>query len=380
MIKIPGRIPIRIHPLFFLMAGVIGYLNSGTLEGASLWFVIIVISVLIHELGHAFTAILFGQKVRIDFVALGGITSRTGDQDIKLWKEFFIVLNGPLAGLGLAFLFMFLLPLFAAHTVMYTAFQIGMYVNFFWTFANLLPVQPLDGGHLLRIILEGAFGYRGVKVAAMLSLLFAVTAAALFFLMGAMLPGVLFVLFAFEGWRMWQMSYVMTAPDRQEQYRSLLRQGEKLLAHGKIEEGMQELEKVRQETKAGLLYLVATQQMAKIYYQRKDYEAVYLLLEGHDKELDYEMRYILYDAAYHTRRWAVVSKLGNELYTVFPSDSCALMNAEAHAALGEIEPAIGWLNCAVSEGAANISTFVQRPAFDKIRNDPIFRREFDASL
>jgi stage IV sporulation protein FB len=29
----------------------------------------------------------------------------------------------------------------------------GLYVNFFWTFLNLLPIQPLDGGQILGQVL-----------------------------------------------------------------------------------------------------------------------------------------------------------------------------------------------------------------------------------
>ncbi|MBI3191149.1 MAG: site-2 protease family protein, partial [Pedosphaera parvula] len=29
----------------------------------------------------------------------------------------------------------------------------GLYINFFWTFVNLLPIQPLDGGQILRELL-----------------------------------------------------------------------------------------------------------------------------------------------------------------------------------------------------------------------------------
>lgn len=374
MITFDGKIPIRIHPLFFLMAAIIGFINTENFFGAFIWIGVIMVSVLIHELGHAFTAIFFGQKVRIDFVALGGITSRSSEDEIKLWQEFLVVLNGPLAGLGLAFLCMFLLPAFNPHSLFYAFLEVGMYVNFFWTFANLLPIQPLDGGHLLRIVLEGIFGVQGVKISILLSLFFSVAAAGLFFMLGAMLPGVLFCLFAFEGWRIWQMSHTMTATDRMGQYRKLLREAEKSLLRGEWEKGLEQLEMVRQQTKEGLTYLAATQQMAKIFYQNKNYEEVYKLLLPLSKELDPEVRYILYDAAYHTRQWDLVVRLGNDIYTIFPSDWCALINAEAHAALGEVEAAVGWLDCAISDGASDIASFIKRGGFDRIRDEPDFRR------
>ncbi len=35
--------------------------------------------------------------------------------------------------------------------------------NLFWTIVNLLPVLPLDGGQLLRIVLEAAFGVKDLR-------------------------------------------------------------------------------------------------------------------------------------------------------------------------------------------------------------------------
>src|SRR5262249_30239367 len=100
MITIPGKIPIRIHPLFWLLAILIGWISSNTPIGTALWVLVILISVIVHEYGHALTAIAFGQRARIDLIVTGGLTQRSGPV-LKLWKEFFVILNGPLAGLAL---------------------------------------------------------------------------------------------------------------------------------------------------------------------------------------------------------------------------------------------------------------------------------------
>jgi hypothetical protein len=59
MIVIPGRIPVSIHPLFWLFSGMIGWLYTQNLIGVLVWVGIILISVLVHEFGHALTAIAF---------------------------------------------------------------------------------------------------------------------------------------------------------------------------------------------------------------------------------------------------------------------------------------------------------------------------------
>ncbi len=102
MISIRGKIPIRIFPVFWVLAIAIGWINSyelmatfdAMLISIAIWVVIIVISVLVHEYGHALTAIVFGQTARIDLMGMGGLTQREGKK-LKLWKEFYHRLERP---------------------------------------------------------------------------------------------------------------------------------------------------------------------------------------------------------------------------------------------------------------------------------------------
>src|ERR1700727_855793 len=102
MLKFPGKIPVLVHPLFWVLAFLIGWLNTSSILLTLVWVGIIVISVLIHELGHALTAVAFGQQAQIELMGFGGLTHRRGGKKLKLWQEFLIVLNGPLAGFALA--------------------------------------------------------------------------------------------------------------------------------------------------------------------------------------------------------------------------------------------------------------------------------------
>jgi len=92
------KIPVTISPFFWLLAAFIGFMGTGNIQGTLIWMVVIIASVLVHEFGHALTALFFGQKVRVQLVAFGGMTERQGPK-LKLWQEFLITLNGPLAGL-----------------------------------------------------------------------------------------------------------------------------------------------------------------------------------------------------------------------------------------------------------------------------------------
>src|ERR1700722_10208954 len=165
MITIPGRIPITIQPLFWLLALFIGYMSTFTLSGTLLSVVVILYSVLFHEFGHALTGALFGQKTRIELAAFGGFTYREG-RKLKLWEEFLVVLDGPLFGL-LLFCFAWLTLNHFTITTPSLLFMVKFtaLVNLFWTIVNLVPVLPLDGGHLMSIILQSIFGFKGIKMA-----------------------------------------------------------------------------------------------------------------------------------------------------------------------------------------------------------------------
>jgi stage IV sporulation protein FB len=209
MISIPGRIPIHIHPFFWLLIFMIGWLNTADLgEGramaSAIWGVVILVSILIHEYGHAFTALMFGQEAEISLVALGGVTKRQGP-DLSRWKEFFIVLNGPIAGFALFILSYQLLFLIGGGKwpVITYALKVAWEVNLFWTLLNLVPVLPLDGGQLLRILLEGALGFRGLKATLAISIFLAVLIGLYFFSIGQLLIGALFLMMAFESYRAW---------------------------------------------------------------------------------------------------------------------------------------------------------------------------------
>src|SRR6185503_21389670 len=121
---------------------------------------------------------------------------------LKLWEEYLVVLNGPLAGLLLAIAAYYLYHYSApTHAVVQFILRFTYIANFFWTIINLVPVLPLDGGHLMSIVLESIFGFRGVKGAIIIGLVVAVSISILFFVIGQFLVGALFLILTFESFR-----------------------------------------------------------------------------------------------------------------------------------------------------------------------------------
>lgn len=373
MITIPGRIPISIHPLFWLLAALIGWLSSYSLSGTFIAMVVILFSVLFHEFGHALTACLFKQKARIELAAFGGFTYRQGAK-LKLWEEFFVVANGPLAGFFL-FVVAWLVLNNATLTNPSLAFLVKFtaMVNLFWTVVNLVPVLPLDGGHLLSIVLEGIFGFKGIKMAIYIGLAIAIAVSILFFVLGAFLVGALFLILAFEGMRSLRYYKMLTEKDRDEELQTLMKEGEKQFKEGNEEEALAKFEQVREKTKEGILYTLATEQMAQILKHLGRYDGAYKLLLGIEKSLSKELLPLFQFLAYHTGHIEKATCLAKESYQVRPDFETAFLSARSFAAKGDVEPAVGWLECSVREGLPSPVAHMQKKDFDLIRTQPAFQ-------
>jgi stage IV sporulation protein FB len=373
MIAFGGRIPVAIHPLFWLFAGFIGWINSGQLFGALIWVAIIFFSVLLHEFGHALTAVFFHQKAQIQLVALGGLTSYEGPK-LKFWQQFLIVLNGPLFGFAL-----FLGATFVLHhsetlsPLWHHIFRATQIANLFWTVVNLLPVLPLDGGQLLRILLEAAFGLKGYKASLLIGALLSTLIALGFFWIGQMLAGAFFFLFAFQGFDLWRKSRTSTVEDRNDDVKKLLIEAERALIEHHVEEAERKLEEIREKTKKGLFFLTATELLASVRKEQGNLEEAYQLLASMGTELSLEAKLLLHPLAAEHQNWELVAKLSKECFQASPGQEAALANARAFAHLKQPKWAGGWLHTAWQYGDLNVENLLQEACFQAISQNGAFQ-------
>src|SRR6185436_11971377 len=97
-------IPIRVHPYFWIVSLIMG---AGGIGGkaepvdALVWVVVVFISILVHELGHAFMQRTYGGHPWITLYGLGGLAS-CNDCDRSPRRQIIISLAGPIAGFLLA--------------------------------------------------------------------------------------------------------------------------------------------------------------------------------------------------------------------------------------------------------------------------------------
>jgi len=375
MLIFSGKIPVRVNPFFLLLCILIGWLNTSTVIGTLIWMGVIFVSVLVHEYGHALTAVCFGQRAEIELHGLGGITRRHGGQ-LPLFKEFLIVLNGPLAGF-----FLFIISYYLGSIVgdqrpqnfIAYALSITMIANFFWTIVNLIPVYPLDGGHLMRILLEGAFGFRGVQVSLFISMALSIIIGAAF-IRDSFLLSLLFFLFAFESWRTWQSALVITSYDQNPDIQKRFKDAESTLREGNASAALEMFLRIRDDSGKGRIFTAATELAAKILTEKRRFQDAYELLRPHLKQLSLEGLHLLQKIAYHGGKWSEAISVGNELYRNHPNSETAVLNALCHGTLGQVRPAAGWLRTAANHGLPNLEQILQKREFDKIRNDPDFQQ------
>jgi Zn-dependent protease len=374
MISIPGRIPIHIFPFFWFLILMIGWLNSLTLIGTAIWSVVILISVLIHEYGHALTALMFGQRVEISLVGFGGLTKREGPK-LARWKEFLIVLNGPLAGL-LTFMvaYFFLSHVGEKKAVLLYALEVAVNVNLFWTLLNLLPVIPLDGGHLLRILLEAAFGLRGLKLAFFISIVLAGVMGLYFFLIQQIFMGALFFLLAFESYRAWADVKSMTPQDTDQELQNVVKEGIEELKAGRSQDALAKFSYVRQQAPKGMLYVTATQYAARILAEQGNLKQAYQWLYPVKNRVPIDYLHLLQQLAYRLQEWEDAVKIGEQIYQQEPTIDTALINALSYAIMGKAVPAVGWLRSAVQLGLPDVQKVIERREFDAIRNSDPFQK------
>lgn len=116
--------------------------------GAFMPIIILFLLILVHELGHFITAIIFHIKVdKIYIYPFGGISKFYLSLNESLWRELFILIMGPLVQ-SIFYLFLLRLEFFNHYHNLITIYHYTIL-----TF-NLLPIYPLDGGRLLNIILS----------------------------------------------------------------------------------------------------------------------------------------------------------------------------------------------------------------------------------
>lgn len=171
--------PVTLHTSFLVIVGILGFYPGQTLRDWAIWMIVATLAILVHELGHAFSARATGASPAVALVGLGGVTTFVPRGPHRRWVSIGISAAGP--GIGLAvgaglWVLGHTLVLDAASWQATVLFY-GLFTTVVWSVLNLLPVLPLDGGHILEDLLPGDPVTRARR-AAMVSIVVALVASA----------------------------------------------------------------------------------------------------------------------------------------------------------------------------------------------------------
>ncbi len=200
MMQVPGRsggelrftlagVPVRVHPWFWIVSALMGLSNDA--KAVMIWVAVVFVSVLAHELGHVAAFRTFGAPAEVVLYSFGGLTVPLRGFNRTSFRDVVISAAGPFAGFAFAVLivagvvaaggevffrtYLYVIPdvnvLMSRVGYGYTDMALNdlLFVNIYWGLVNLLPVLPLDGGHIARGVLMHRDPTRGLRHAMMLS-------------------------------------------------------------------------------------------------------------------------------------------------------------------------------------------------------------------
>ena len=202
-----GDTPVRIHPFFWLTTLILGLGGIGQQQTPPLqllaWVIAVLLSIVVHEFGHAIVQRRYGGHPRIILYGLGGLAV-CGDCDRSSKAQIQISLAGPMAGFILAAAILLLARLLGHQGGLSLADpneinELGLYplqilgvtffwklfespfinmlifnmlwVNVLWGFVNLLPIYPLDGGQVSRELCMLSHPQKGIILSLQISML-----------------------------------------------------------------------------------------------------------------------------------------------------------------------------------------------------------------
>lgn len=192
--------PVHLDLSFVVIMAFLGYYPGVTLTDMALWLLITPLAVLVHELGHAFTARAAGARPQIALAGFGGVTTFVPPRPLSRLRSLGISLAGPAVGLAVGAVL-----ILVSRAVgdgldpagwQASALRAGIWTCVGWSVLNLLPVLPLDGGQAMRELLPGAPDRRARRAAGVSVVVAGLAAALAYFVFGQVFLAIFLVFFA----------------------------------------------------------------------------------------------------------------------------------------------------------------------------------------
>lgn len=212
-------IPVHVRPMFWFFTVLLGLprsFSAQALLSLAIWVGVVFVSILVHELGHAFMMRRYRYEPWIELYGMGGATHFPESARPTPKENILISLAGPGAGFVLAAIvfvpYFFLGP--RMPPVALEIVSLMLYVNLFWGVLNLMPMLPWDGGHVMKGLLDVFTKGRGAKPAGIITMVVAVGLGALAISEQWWWGAMLCLLSIFTGWRVYSQAGFERAPAR----------------------------------------------------------------------------------------------------------------------------------------------------------------------
>jgi hypothetical protein len=169
-----GPFPVTLEASFLISALFLSGLDGTPLQIA-LWVGVVFVGVLVHELGHALVGLWLGGRPEIVLQGLGGVTFPRLRVQPDTLRQILLSVAGPVFGLlpgAVAWVVMRQLRP-EAGTLLAGVLDTFMRTSVAWAILNLMPVLPLDGGHVLQALIGFVRRKPSERLAAMVSAVFA---------------------------------------------------------------------------------------------------------------------------------------------------------------------------------------------------------------
>lgn len=200
-------IPVRVHPLFWAAAAFFTW-KEQQLDLVLVGIGCVFVSILVHELGHALTAMKFGWPPHIVLYYLGGYASYTPSYGHTPQRSILISLAGPGAGFVLYGIMCGVEAWIIRNGGLSPRYFLAIYaitllkwINLFWGLINLLPVYPLDGGQISRTLFTWLKPAGGLVISLKISIVIGGAAAAYFVIDHHYFAAILFGSLAFGSYQ-----------------------------------------------------------------------------------------------------------------------------------------------------------------------------------
>ena len=212
-------VPVSIHWSFLFVA----VFGLGVYSGWEIaaWTGAVLVAVLLHESGHAFTAKAFGAApVSITLFALGGYTSWAATRTLGPGRRFIISAAGSAVGIAAGLGVIGLSRAGAFDSLPDLAFvflESFVWAGLVWGILNWIPILPLDGGHMLQHALEIFTPTKAAPIARWISVVTGVAAAGAAFYYGETFLAIFVAMITFMGFRQGRTEQPKPRPEPQVQ-------------------------------------------------------------------------------------------------------------------------------------------------------------------